>query len=121
MKASIIKVKPRFVSANFLANDCDGIVARRRDSGLNYVCYDVLRCRYPLIHNSEFLKDYGYHYADFSRDIGGKVLQDAVDRNDKELPVHQANRRELIARLTPTHPDDFDLHERLLFAPMVTL
>jgi hypothetical protein len=120
-KAGIMTVEPRFISADFLANHCDAIVTHHWENGLNYVYYDVLHGNYPLIHNSSFLKDYGYYYPDWSPDIGGKVLIDAFDRHDKELPAYQAKCRELIARVAPTHPDNIALHERLLTAPIVTL
>ena len=120
-KAGIMTVEPRFISADFLANHCDAIVTHHWENGLNYVYYDVLHGNYPLIHNSEFLKDYGYYYPDWSPDIGGKVLIDAFDRHDKELPAYQAKCRELIARIAPTNPDNIALHERLLTAPIVTL
>ena len=121
VKAGIMTVEPRFVSADFLANHCDAIVTHHWENGLNYVYYDVLHGGYPLIHNSAFLKDYGYYYPDFSPDIGGKVLLEAFDRHDKELPAYQAKCRELITRLSPVHPDNIALHERLLTAPIVTL
>lgn len=120
-KAGIMTVEPRFISGDFLANHCDAIVTHHWENGLNYVYYDVLYGNYPLIHNSEFLKDYGYFYPEFCPDIGGKVLIDAFDRHDKELPAYQAKTKELIARLAPTNPDNIALHERLLTAPVVKL
>ena len=51
----------------------------------------------------------------------GKVLIDAFDRHDKELPAYQAKCRELIARIAPTNPDNIALHERLLTAPIIAL
>lgn len=120
-RAGIMTVEPRFVSADFLANHCDAIVTHHWENGLNYVYYDVLHGAYPLIHNSEFLRDYGYYYPDFSPDIGGKVLLEAFDRHDHEFADYQAKCRALIARLAPTNPDTIALHERLLTAPIERL
>lgn len=121
IKAGIMTVEPRFVSADFLANHCDAIVTHHWENGLNYVYYDVLYGSYPLIHNSAFLKDYGYYYPDFAVDEGGRVLLEAFERHDKEFPAYQAKSRELIARLDPLNPANIDLHERLLVAPIRAL
>ena len=121
VKAGIMTVEPRFVSPDFLANHCDAIVTHHWENGLNYMYYDVLYGGYPLIHNSEFLKDYGYYYPDFSPDVGAKVLIEAFERHDKELPAYQAKSKALIDSLAPSHPDNIALHERLLTAPAVTL
>ena len=120
-KAGIMTVEPRFISADFLANHCDAIVTHQWENGLNYVYYDVLHGHYPLIHNSPFLKDYGYYYPDWSPDIGGKMLVDAFDRHDRELPAYQVKCRELIARVAPTNPAIIAMHERLLTAPVLSL
>lgn len=116
VKAGIMTLEPRFVSADFLANHCDAVVTHHWENGLNYVYYDVLHGGYPLIHNSSYLKDYGYYYPDFAADEGGKILLDAFDRHDKELPAYQAKCRELIARLAPANKANIELHERLLTA-----
>lgn len=121
VKAGIMTVEPRFISPDFLSNHCDAIVTHQWENSLNYMYYDVLYGGYPLIHNSDLLKDYGYYYPDFAPDIGGKVLLDAFDRHDHELPAYQAKCATLIDQLSPKNPKNIALHERLLTGTMIAV
>ncbi len=76
---------------------------------------------YPLIHNSEFLRDYGYYYPAFAADEGGRALIDAFARHDQQLEAYSAKNKALIARLAPTHPANIKLHNDLLVAPIRSL
>lgn len=115
-KAGIMSFEPRFVSADFLANHCDAVVTHHWENGLNYLYYEVLYGGYPLIHNSEFLRDYGYYYPDFAADVGGDVLLAAIARHDAGLDAYCAANAALVARLAPTNPANVALHERLVEA-----
>ena len=114
VQACIMTVEPRFISPDFLANHCDAIVTHHWENGLNYMYYEVLYGAYPLIHNSQFLKDYGYYYPDFAPDIGGRILLDAFDRHDRELVSYQSDCGKLIAQLSPENLMNIEIHERLL-------
>ena len=79
-KAGIMTIEPRFLSSDFLANHCDAVVTHQWENGLNYLYYEVLWGGYPLIHNSEFLKDYGYYYRDFDAESGADALLQGARR-----------------------------------------
>ncbi len=121
VKAGIMTVEPRFISPDFLANHCDAIVTHQWENSLNYMYYDVLYGGYPLIHNSDLLKDYGYYYPDFAPDIGGKVLIEAFERHDCELPAYKAKCEMLIDQLSPRNPKNIALHERLLTGTVIAV
>lgn len=121
VKAGIMTVEPRFISADFLANHCDAIVTHHWENGLNYLFYEILFGSYPLFHNSEYLKEYGYYYPDFAPDVGGSVLCDAFDIHDQQLPSYKTKCAELMRKLAPTNPANIELHERLLAAPVLKL
>ncbi len=113
-QAGIMTFEPRFVSADFLANHCDAVVTHHWENGLNYLYYEVLHGGYPLIHNSEFLRDYGYYYPDFAADVGGEVLLEAFRTHDANLDAYRAANAGLVARLAPANPANVALHERLV-------
>ncbi len=100
-KAGVMSFEPRFVSADFLANHCDAVVTHHWQNGLNYLYYEVLYGGYPLIHNSEYLRDFGYYYPDFAADVGGEVLLAAYDAHDGRLAEYRALNETLFARLAP--------------------
>ncbi|HLI65253.1 MAG TPA: DUF2827 family protein [Caulobacteraceae bacterium] len=115
-KAGVMTIEPRFVSSHFLANHCDAVVTHQWENGLNYLYYEVLYGGYPLIHNSEFLRDYGYYYKDFDADSGAAALLDAHDHHAERLDDYRKKAGELLARVAPTSPKGIETHERLLAA-----
>lgn len=121
VKAGIMTAEPRFISADFLANHCDAVVTHHWENGLNYLYYEVLFGSYPLFHNSEYLKDYGYYYPDFAPDVGGGILCDTFNTHDQQLQPYKVKCTELIKKLAPTNPANIELHERLLAAPVLKL
>ena len=81
-KAGVMTAEGRFVGPQFIANHCDAIVTHHWENGLNYLYYEVLFGGYPLIHNSEFLRDYGYYYKDFDAESSAAdALLQGVRRN----------------------------------------
>ena len=107
-------VEQRFVSSHFLTDHCDAVVTHHWENGLNYLYYEVLYGAYPLIHNSEFLKDYGYYYRDFDAESGADALLRAFDEHDRNLEDYRRRNAPLLRRLDPTTPETIDVHEQLM-------
>jgi hypothetical protein len=115
-KAGIMTLEPRFVGPAFLANHADAVVTHHWENGLNYLYYEVLFGGYPLVHNSAFLRDYGYYYDDFNAEAGGEALLQAHEQHDEDLERYRGRNADLFTRLTPTGPYAVNFHENLLGA-----
>ena len=113
-KAGIMTIEPRFLSSDFLANHCDAVVTHHWENGLNYLYYEVLFGGYPLIHNSEFLRDYGYYFESFDAESGAEVLLSAYEQHDNELDYYLRRARGLLEKVSPHSPAGVALHEELL-------
>jgi hypothetical protein len=113
-KAGIMTVEGRFVGPHFIANHCDAIVTHHWENGLNYLYYEVLYGAYPLIHNSEFLKDYGYYYKDFDAESGADALLRAYTEHNDQLEDYRRRCGELLRRVNPATPETIAAHEALL-------
>jgi hypothetical protein len=114
VRANIMTIEPRFVTADFLAHHADAVVTHHWENGLNYLYYDVLYGGYPLIHNSAFLRDYGYFYEGFDAEAGGRALIRALTEHDENLAEYRTKSNELLARVEATAPHNIALHEQLL-------
>ncbi len=110
----ILTVEPRFVTADFLAHHADAVVTHHWENGLNYLYYDVLNGGYPLVHNSEFLQDYGYYYESFDAESGGEALLRALSTHDKNYARYCEKSRELLMRVNAVSAQNVALHEKLL-------
>jgi hypothetical protein len=113
-KAGVMTIEQRFVSSYFMANYCDAVVTHQWENGLNYLYYEVLYGAYPLIHNSEFLKDYGYYYEAFDAESGADALLRAFDTHDRDLDAYRARNAPLLRRLDPATPETIAVHEQLM-------
>lgn len=115
-RKGIITVEQRFMLYSFLAQYADAVVTHHWENGLNYLYYEVLYGGYPLVHNSQFLKEYGYYYKDFDAFDGGRALLEAFNVHDKNLDAYKKKNAELFTKLDPTNPATIALHEKLMFA-----
>ena len=113
-KAGVLTIEPRFVGIEFLANHADAVVTHQWENGLNYLYYEVLYGARPLVHNSPFLRDYGYYYPDFEAERGADALLRAFAEHDAGLDDYKRRNRRLFDRLSPVTPDNIQLHQGLL-------
>ena len=116
IRAGIMSVEQRFMLFDFLAKHVEAIVTHHWENGLNYLYYEVLFGNYPLIHNSLFLRDYGYYYGDFDAEVGGQALVRAMREHDASLDQYRAANAKLFKRLDPKSSGNIRLHEGLLKA-----
>lgn len=113
-KDGIMTVEDRYLGWEFLANHTDAVITHHWENGLNYLFYEVLYGNYPLIHNSAFLKDYGYYYSDFDAEDGARALIEAIAIHDMNLDNYRENNAKLLSALSPSSQANIELHENLL-------
>jgi hypothetical protein len=111
---SVMSFEPRFVASQFLAAHCDAVVTHQWENDLNYLYYDVLYGGYPLIHNSERLRDYGYYYESFDAEEGALALWHAYGWHDANLTLYRKANNSLFRALSPQSKALREAHERLL-------
>jgi hypothetical protein len=99
-----ITAENRFPVYQLLGQYVDTVIAHHWENGLNYLYYDVLYGGYPLVHNSEFLKDVGYYFEGFDAHDGGLALERAWQTHDDNLPQYQAAAQELLWTVSPDNP-----------------
>jgi hypothetical protein len=85
VKHGVTTFEGRFAIYEYMAHYGDCIISHHWENGQNYLYYEALYGGYPLIHNSEFIRDLGYFYPDFDCQAGGKALVRAFETHDKNL------------------------------------
>ena len=113
-KDGIATVEPRFIGPDFIADHADAIVVHHWENGLNYLYYEALYGGYPLIHNSEFIKNYGYYYPSFDAQVGGEILTQALKSHDANLGRYISESKALLAKRDPCSKFSIDSHLALL-------
>ncbi len=95
----------------------DAVVAHHWECGLNYAYYDALYGGYPLIHNSDFLRDrsQGFYYPEFSARQGAEAFVDAWRQPAGFWEDYRRRAADYLQTLSPEHPENIRIFsERLL-------
>lgn len=93
----------RFAVYEYLAHHGDCIVSHHWENGQNYLYYEALYGGYPLIHNSEFIRELGYFYPDFDAQLGGEALVHAFETHDGNLEEYKTKASEFLKTLDIRH------------------
>ncbi len=86
-----------------LAAEGGAVISHHWENGQNYLYYEVLYGGYPLVHNSEFIRDHGYYYPDFDCEAAADALRRVFREHDRALPAYRARARELLRTLDVDH------------------
>jgi hypothetical protein len=95
----------------------DAVVSHQWECALNYAYYDALHGGYPLIHNSEILRDagLGFFYSGSSASAGAEALLEAWDCAPELREESQRRAAEYLRKLAPDDPNNIQTFaERLL-------
>jgi hypothetical protein len=114
-KAGKMTAEQRFPIFQMLGTHVDVVVTHHWENGLNYLYYDALYLGYPLIHNSESLRDAGYYYKDFDPENGGQVLANALSEHDQQLDSYRRSSYSAWWRASIDNPANVTAYERLLW------
>ena len=106
----------RFAVYEFMAHYGDCIVSHHWENGQNYLYYEALYGAYPLIHNSEFIQDYGYYYPEFDCHAGGQALLRAFATHDTQLDNYRQQGQRLLRTLDIGLPQNIAAYTRELLA-----
>lgn len=74
------------------------------NNDFNYMTLELLYCRYPILHNSEGWKDYGYSYSVDRWDEAVETLYQAMTRHQERLAVYQTHATQLLWKHSIHHP-----------------
>lgn len=112
--------EPRLPFVACMANHrLDAVVAHQWECGLNYAYYDALYGGYPLVHNSEFLRDarVGMFYPGFAASVGAAQILSAWQRCEPGFWADYSRCASAFLRgLAPDHLDNMSAFWRRLQA-----
>ena len=112
----VVSFEGRFAIYEYMAHYGDCIISHHWENGQNYLYYEALYGGYPLIHNSEFIRDFGYFYPDFDCQAGGNALVQAFETHDKNLGNYKAKATALLKTLDIQSPENIELYSNELIS-----
>jgi hypothetical protein len=97
-----------------LKNHVSVVLSHQNLNALNYVYLEALYFGYPLVHNSEYFKEFGYYYPDFDAEKGAEQLKYAITNHDKNLDEYNLKSKEIIWKYSPENPEVLAEYAELL-------
>jgi hypothetical protein len=112
--SSQIEAKGRVQIVTELAYNATHIISHQMHVGLNYVYLDAAYFHTPLIHNSEFIKDFGYYYPAFDCLRGAEKLHEAICFHAQNLDKYKEDCSALIHKYSLRNSANINKYRDLL-------
>ena len=95
---------PRQTMAKIMNDDNPLFLSHQHLNSLNYVYLEALYLGYPLVHNSEDIKDFGYYYEGFNNiDAADQCIVASEIHNDN-LSLYKDRGNDAVWRFSPHNP-----------------
>lgn len=105
----------RYNTPWFLAANTDVVVTHQWENALNYLYYDALYGRYPLVHNSPMLPaGVGYRYSGFDAHQGAEVLGRVVRGHDQDAEGYARRAHAFLQTVNPFWAPNIEAHRQEL-------
>lgn len=116
VKSNVMSVETRHITPLFLAEYTDVVVSFQWENALNYVYYETLYGKYPLVHNSPMLKDkhVGFYYDGFDAYDGERQLINAIKTYDTDFESHQTWNQKLFDEVSPNNQENIRKYQILI-------
>ena len=101
-----------------LANYGDIIIANQNQNELNYLYLDASWLGYPILHNSNMMKDVGFYYNDNDAENGSKILHDICENFDKKHEDYVKQSREISKKYLITDEKNIKNYTKLIHKAM---
>jgi hypothetical protein len=96
---------PRELVAKIFDRDNPMFLSHQHLNALNYTYLEAAYFGYPLIHNSEFIKDFGYYYEEFNMIDAAEQIKIATSIHADYLENQISNGRELCWNYSVKNPE----------------
>lgn len=97
---------PREAMPKIMSKDNPIFLSHQHLNALNYTYLEAAHFGYPLVHNSEFIKDFGYYYEDFNMIEAAEQLKLATEEHNDNLDIKLEQGKELCWKYSPNNPDN---------------
>ena len=84
-RKDFLKIHSRLSFLEIIKNHGSIIVSHQQDNALNYLYLEALYLNLPLLHNSNFLKEYGYYYPDNDIEIARDKIYLILNQHSENI------------------------------------
>tara|TARA_R110001592_G_scaffold206933_3_gene457652 strand:+ start:164 stop:1243 length:1080 start_codon:yes stop_codon:yes gene_type:complete len=113
-KENKIEFKGRIKVSKILTDMSNVIISNQLLNALNYTYLEALHFNFPLIHNSELIKESGYYYPNYDTKLGAEALNLALNYHDQNLDKYKEQAQKTIRKYSPENPIVIEKYKKLL-------
>ena len=100
LRKNFLKVHTRKGFIDIIHNYGSIILSHQQDNALNYLYLEALYLGLPLLHNSEFIADYGYYYPDNDIDIALNNLNKIINYHSNNIENYRSKSSEILEKFS---------------------
>lgn len=100
LRKEFLKVHGRKRFIDIIHNYGSIILSHQQDNALNYLYLETLYLDLPLLHNSEFISDYGYYYPENNIKKALDNLNKIIDSHSNNIKNYRSNSNKILERFS---------------------
>lgn len=101
-------------AAWFLSSRTDILITHQWGNTLNPACLEACWLGYPLVHNTEMIRDLGYYYPGFDAGKGRDELLHAMRLHDVTADEYHVRQRQGVSRFLASNPELVNQYRQLV-------
>ena len=90
------------------------VLSHQSENEMNYLYLETLYLGFPLIHNSELLKEYGYFYKKYDIMTAANQIYNAVLNHKENLSEYKKQNNALLASFLPTEEKNIKFFKNII-------
>ena len=114
-RKDFLKIQKRFTFLDVITKFGSLIVSHQQDNALNYLYLEALYLNLPLLHNSNFIKEYGYFYPENDIDIAKFQIQKILKGHKINISEYSSNCMKVINKFSINNPINIKNYRKILY------
>lgn len=113
-KENKIEFQPRIKVSKIFAEKSNVFISNQLLNALNYTYLEALHFNFPLVHNSDLIKEAGYYYPNYDTKLGAEALNLALNYHDQNLDKYKEQAQKTIYKYSANNPIVIEKYKKLL-------
>tara|TARA_B110000495_G_scaffold196667_1_gene205818 strand:+ start:10131 stop:11210 length:1080 start_codon:yes stop_codon:yes gene_type:complete len=88
------------------------VLSHQSENEMNYLYLEALYLGFPLIHNSQILKGYGYFYNKYDIMTASNQIYNAILNHKTNLEDYQEQNKRLLAKFSPSNESNINFFKK---------
>ena len=115
-RKEFLKVQKRIPFLDAVTKFGSIILSHQQDNALNYLYLEALYLNLPILHNSSFIKEYGYYYPENDIDFAKLQMQKILKEHKIRIAEYSYNSRKIIQKYSFKNPNNISIYKKIIIS-----